>query len=335
MGTLAEFEKLYGWINKYSQDKLNTIGAEAPSKNLDTIESLIGEKLPEDFKELYSKYDGEIDSELGGIFLGEKFLSSSEIITYFEFPKSLIKPDKRYIKNPEKSTEIINEIKGVLIDYLNEFDLKKISWYKIIERFFFKIFGINYVKNENWSKIEISFGERSFSGPVFFMENEKTNVSIEPNQFLTDRFFELGSKIFKEEKETYNWDDIDLVFYKTGNIDINRKDYDWDNEIQFKSIPQNTIKRKYFNIKWIPIFFDYSGNYIGIDLDPDTEGKKGQIIIFGRDEDIAYALANSLEDFFRKLNLVTESFKEKESTFPPLAKKYHLHAILPELLNIQ
>ncbi|MCM3004314.1 SMI1/KNR4 family protein [Priestia koreensis] len=63
------------------------------------------------------------------------------------------------------------------------------------------------------------------------------------------------------------------------------------------SIPKHQIKATYANRKWIPLSYDYSGNHIGIDLDPDVNGVIGQVINFGRDEDEKYVLAASLHDF--------------------------------------
>lgn len=67
------------------------------------------------------------------------------------------------------------------------------------------------------------------------------------------------------------------------------------------------IKHDYLNKKWIPIFADWGGNYIGLDFDPGPNGTIGQVINFGRDEDIKYVLASSLENLIDKLfNLIDE-----------------------------
>jgi len=84
--------------------------------------------------------------------------------------------------------------------------------------------------------------------------------------------------------------------------------------------------KKYFNYKWLPVFSDYGGNYIGIDLDPDTNGKKGQIINFGRDEEIMIVLADSLEEFFDFI--LTEISKPDNKL---LKLEHHLHDTLKEL----
>jgi len=70
---------------------------------------------------------------------------------------------------------------------------------------------------------------------------------------------------------------------------------------------------------------DLGGNYIGIDLDPDTNGIKGQVIIFGRDEEDMIVLANSWDEFLDwNLDLI-----EKEGE--KLKSESHLHDIYKQI----
>ena len=54
----------------------------------------------------------------------------------------------------------------------------------------------------------------------------------------------------------------------------------------------------YTKPRWIPLTADGSGGHIGLDLDPWPGGRVGQIILFGRDEDVKIVLAESLAQFF-------------------------------------
>ncbi|MCM3339851.1 SMI1/KNR4 family protein [Paenibacillus sp. MER TA 81-3] len=63
------------------------------------------------------------------------------------------------------------------------------------------------------------------------------------------------------------------------------------------SYPEQAIKDIYADKRWIPFINDFGGNFIGMDLDPDTHGTEGQIINFGRDEDEKIVIADSLKDF--------------------------------------
>jgi len=65
--------------------------------------------------------------------------------------------------------------------------------------------------------------------------------------------------------------------------------------------PDGAIKRKYFHLKWLPLIGDYGGNFIGVDLDPGPVGKKGQVIVFGRDELDVYVVADSWEQFLDRM----------------------------------
>jgi cell wall assembly regulator SMI1 len=71
-----------------------------------------------------------------------------------------------------------------------------------------------------------------------------------------------------------------------------------DNCSEFmESNPEGVIKPMYCNRAWIPLTHDGGGNHIGIDFDPDSRGKVGQVIAFGRDEDTKRLLAGSFEEF--------------------------------------
>lgn len=73
------------------------------------------------------------------------------------------------------------------------------------------------------------------------------------------------------------------------------------------SYPENHIKCAYCNPKWIPIFSGGGGSYIGIDLDPDINGKIGQTINFGTDDEDKIVLADSLDKFIK---LCTEKLEK-------------------------
>jgi hypothetical protein len=66
-----------------------------------------------------------------------------------------------------------------------------------------------------------------------------------------------------------------------------------------------------------------------MDLDPDKNGTKGQIINFGRDEENMIVLSNSLHDFFNFL--LVELQKENN---PIQNSKTHLYDILRKLKRI-
>jgi cell wall assembly regulator SMI1 len=44
---------------------------------------------------------------------------------------------------------------------------------------------------------------------------------------------------------------------------------------------------------WVPFADDGGGNFLGLDLAPDEDGTAGQVIVYGREEDVKYVLAPS------------------------------------------
>lgn len=77
-----------------------------------------------------------------------------------------------------------------------------------------------------------------------------------------------------------------------GNVNNNEKKFG----IQ-KSCPPNFINEIYYDPLWIPFVKDNVGNNIAIDLNPNIEGKWGQIILFGRDYNTKFVVADSFSEF--------------------------------------
>jgi cell wall assembly regulator SMI1 len=276
------------------------------SEEITAIEKLSGEVLPEAFKVLYSNGNGQ-PYESFPLFFYEKFMSSQEIVRDLEYAGTLIKPEIQNVLNPEKSEGL----------------LKKIIEFYINNAPKHTLFGLQ----KSWYKIEFSFGVSSYEGPYLYKSKstsskEREIIKISSYKPIND----LIKELYELEYESYNWDEIELVVYANGKFEVERTNYNFDNEIPFTSTPENAIKKKYFNHKWIPIFSDHGGNFIGIDLDPDINGKKGQIINFGRDEEKMFVIADDLECFFDFI--IDQINKNGGESFKT---QNHLHDILREL----
>lgn len=61
--------------------------------------------------------------------------------------------------------------------------------------------------------------------------------------------------------------------------------------------PRGAVDPAYINPRWIPLTHDGSGNHIGLDFDAWPGGRQGQVILYGRDEDVKLVLAPSLGKF--------------------------------------
>lgn len=57
-----------------------------------------------------------------------------------------------------------------------------------------------------------------------------------------------------------------------------------------RSVPPAWIRKEYSQRGWIPLITDKTGNYLGVDLNPDEGGAVGQVIVFGRDFDTKVVL---------------------------------------------
>ncbi len=76
--------------------------------------------------------------------------------------------------------------------------------------------------------------------------------------------------------------------------------------------------------KWVPLAFDASRCYIAMDLSPAHTGKMGQIISIDFDNNHSYLLAESLDDFFKKVTKWLQEGKlivNKEEETPYITEK--------------
>lgn len=71
--------------------------------------------------------------------------------------------------------------------------------------------------------------------------------------------------------------------------------------------PQGAVDPAYINPRWIALTHDGSGNHVGLDFDPWPGGRIGQVILFGRDEDVKVVLADSLGRFLEWIAGLLES----------------------------
>ena len=80
--------------------------------------------------------------------------------------------------------------------------------------------------------------------------------------------------------------------------------------------PAGAVDPAYINPRWIPLTHDGSGNHIGLDFDPWPKGRIGQVILFGRDEDVKAVVAQSLGGFLERVATLLETGNYRLRTTP-------------------
>jgi len=115
------------------------------------------------------------------------------------------------------------------------------------------------------------------------------------------------------EKQWTFWDHV-----LDGETDEGREMYDEP----IVSVQLGVIKEKYINRGWIPFADGGGGNFLGIDLDPGPNGRHGQVINFGRDQDLKRVVAPSISAFtewvltlLRSGNYFIETMKDGDIDF--------------------
>lgn len=130
----------------------------------------------------------------------------------------------------------------------------------------------------------------------------KKVVSAQDSIIENDPNFRMAEKLTKiTENDLKNYPDLVRNMSKHSKNDYIKKLPDQ------KSYPVNRIKLQYANPNWIPLITDNTGNHIAIDLDPDTEGKFGQVIIFGREFDTKYVIADNWGEFMHSFAMDFEN----------------------------
>ena len=64
---------------------------------------------------------------------------------------------------------------------------------------------------------------------------------------------------------------------------------------------------EYADKRWLPFGSDNGGNFIGVNSDPDSSGKAGRVIFFGRDEQKEIVIADSLGALFERFSRIIMS----------------------------
>ncbi len=300
MDGLQKFEYITQWYADNSSEKISELKVQENADLIFDVENLIGKSIPRELKEIFTKYNGEDEAGYGR-FMGHSLLNLEEVKREVQSSKSLIKPENPRISNPEESERIIcalNVIYRSLIPEEKTWGLFKKNWYKLI-----------YDGSAN-----------SRGGPYFYrdrttsvQEREILRLSKEQGNQVLSLFRDLQVL----EREDYNWDKVECALYGDGSYSFERKFYNPSDGLS--SIPKHSIKTIYHHLGWVPVIKDHGGNLIGIDLDPDESGTKGQVIVYGRDEMEMFVLANSWIEF---LDFVVELIQSEPNE---LLESSHLH----------
>lgn len=76
---------------------------------------------------------------------------------------------------------------------------------------------------------------------------------------------------------------------------------------EMRAFPLGTVALDYTNAGWVPLTRDAGSNHIGVDLAPGPKGVRGQVIIFGRNENEKCVLADSWGEFLSDYATFLES----------------------------
>jgi cell wall assembly regulator SMI1 len=307
--SLAKFERIVGWYVDNASEAVSNLVAQQDFGQLATIEHLIDATLPDDIGTLYMRYGGD-SRDHAGCFIGHGFMGLDQILESTEFARSLIKPEKPVVLNAKASDAVILHIVEEMIQQLDK--LARLG-----------------VVSANWYRCEFECSPRSFGGPYVY---ETPDVSDQERKIVGsdhidyDKFYALAAELADLEGESYNWDKLNFVVFRDRQYQLERQFYNLGDPENFTSYPEGAIQRTYFHLRWVPIIQDHGGNYIGVDLEPGPTGRRGQVIVFGRDEYDMFVLADDWEGFLDLILGLIESQPEV------LLSDCHLHDVLKPII---
>jgi len=275
MKNKALFENIINWQKENLGLDSGSLSNSIVQNEVNQIEQMIDESFPNDLLEIYEIGNGQNNKTNRMSFLGLEYMNIQQIIKHLEFCNSLIKSE---IQISDRADSFIEKIASFYISKAPKHSLLGLK--------------------KNWYKIEFKCGIGNYEGPYLYANadttnKERTSLRIMDYSKIKQPINEL------HQLENKSWDTLNFVIFADGEIQIERKKFEF---LAPKSKPEKSIKEIYFHNKWIPFISDLGGNYIGYDLDPDKNGTKGQIIIFGRDELESTLVAKSLTAFLTKIS---------------------------------
>jgi cell wall assembly regulator SMI1 len=149
---------------------------------------------------------------------------------------------------------------------------------------------------EDWLRQHLPEAAQSLRPPA--SEADLTVLATETGLDLPPAFLDL-----------YRWHDgqergCTGVFYGLEFLPISRVLEEWRfaareaESLPFaEATPTAVVRRASANRHWIPFAADGGGNFLAIDLQPGPRGARGQVINFGRDEILQYALTRNVSEF--------------------------------------
>jgi cell wall assembly regulator SMI1 len=158
------------------------------------------------------------------------------------------------------------------------------------------------------------------------LETDKYVFNPPATDVQLDAFEKLvGVKVPRSYRQLYRWhdgenDDRWGHIYGLPILPLQRAADDWQQwkrtlaafggnayPVRGGSWPTEAVDPAYTNPAWIPLTSDGSSGNIGLDFDPWPNGRIGQVILYGRDEDVKVVLAESLGQFFAWIAGLLES----------------------------
>lgn len=251
------------WLGTYALDLNSSLQKPCTDDDLNDFQKDLNIKLPNCLLEFFKLTDGQyIDdfNKVGGLFFGLKLMSLDEILVMTEHWRKVAKTLTTEMSHRNNSDTVKQ--------------LPKMGNYKFSN-----------------SSVDLLAGSNSIDSPLSMVPNASDSSATVNSTVATG-----ATDSTTNDGQSNNLDGI--------SNDIKAKGYDnktglLNNYPSQGSIPPGVIHPIFAHPLWIPLITDEVGNCIGVDLAPPVtgEGTWGQIILFGREFDTKFLIADNFGDF--------------------------------------
>ncbi len=164
----------------------------------------------------------------------------------------------------------------------------KFLWDKLIDEFLTYDIDIDNALNPGAGEHEVLDAENKLQ--IKFPDDFVEFYQIHNGQDEMADYLFYGHELLSMQRIISEWK-IWKQLYDKGTFVKNGQ--------SLKSKPDTGVKNDWWNPKWIPFTYDGRGNHYCLDLDPESEGTFGQVIVMYYDDPVRKICANSFTEFIK------------------------------------
>ncbi|WLF79910.1 Cell wall assembly regulator [Lodderomyces elongisporus] len=278
------------WLHKNAPDINSSLSSKCTSDDLRDFQKDLNITLPNCVVAFFKLTDGQsnfgssLNIETNGLIFGLKLMSLDEIMVQTE--------------NWRKVSDYINN-EARLENYKSN-NLSKLPTSHANNGQYQKKIGLGVGVNTSSTTNLININNNNNNSSNNNNNNNNSNNNINNNNSNNNN---INTSEMSSRRTSFDLSQVEsrsstsTTSHDASNIETATKKHKTKKMPRQRAIPPGTIHETFAHPMWIPMVTDEVGNYIGIDLCPASQGVMGQVILFGRDFDFKFQIAETWGDF--------------------------------------